>query len=235
MIPNCRAWGIRPDLLYPRNDHGSKLLTDTLKGPHKEVMWAASGPRTVGWEPLVYDVDCLHRRNNNTMSEINPHLCSLPIVKQIFLSDDFRSESLIFVFHVICKLSEVAALFVWGAYCNKTAAGGQDVLKLLHGRSYIIQKGFFISIVVIRGYMLLDPLPWEPVDNEASRVRYLFASDSWFIARVFALRSCFLSICLPFFPICIGFLLFHSNSFSSSSLFLFHRPPFSCSYSASSQ
>lgn len=31
MVPNCGAWGIVPDLPYPRNGRNYNLLIDTLK------------------------------------------------------------------------------------------------------------------------------------------------------------------------------------------------------------
>jgi hypothetical protein len=43
----CEAWGVRPDSPYPENGPIFKLHTDTLKGPHEEVLRAASGPGAV--------------------------------------------------------------------------------------------------------------------------------------------------------------------------------------------
>jgi len=34
-------------LPYPRNDPSCKLLSNMLKGPHEEVLWAAYGPWAV--------------------------------------------------------------------------------------------------------------------------------------------------------------------------------------------
>jgi len=52
MIPDCRAWGVCPDLPYPRNSP-SKLLTDVVKGPHEEVLWAVSSLQAIGLSHLV--------------------------------------------------------------------------------------------------------------------------------------------------------------------------------------
>jgi hypothetical protein len=85
MIPNYGAWGICPSFTYLRN--GPNYVSDVLKWPYKEVLWAASDLCAIG-SPCFRDIKV-------TDSILLSHVCSVIIAHHLSVNILYGSTLLI--------------------------------------------------------------------------------------------------------------------------------------------